>query len=153
MLPKIDVPIYTMDLISTSKKVKFRPFTVKEEKLFLMATESEDVDTTLDTIKQIIGNCIVNDVEVDTLPMFEVENIFLNLRARSIGEMVDLKYKCNNDVVDETGESKKCNNVVDLSLNVLDIKPEKNENHTSNARSDFYTTKRMGCNRKSNLGI
>jgi len=131
MLPKIDVPIYTMDLISTGKKVKFRPFTVKEEKLFLMASESEDVNSAIDTIKQVVRNCIVNDVDVDKLPIFDIENIFLNLRARSIGEVVDLKYKCNNDVTDETGEQKKCNNVVELSINVLDIKPEKNENHSN----------------------
>lgn len=131
MLPKIDVPVYTIELISNGKKVKFRPFTVKEEKLFLMATESDDVNTSLDTIKQVIGNCIVNDVDINKLPMFDIEHIFLNLRARSIGEIVDLKYKCNNDVTDENGEQKKCNNVVDLSLNVLDIKAEKNKNHTN----------------------
>ena len=132
MLPKIDVPIYNVKLLSTGKSLRFRPFTVKEEKLFLMANEGEDLTTVVDTIKQILNNCILDEFDIDSLPLFDIEHLFLNIRARSIGEVVNLKYKCNNDVLDEeTKEEKKCNNVVQIDLNVLDIQPEKQEGHTN----------------------
>ena len=132
MLPKIDVPIYNVKLLSTGKSLRFRPFTVKEEKLFLMANEGEDLTTVVDTIKQILNNCILDEFDIDSLPLFDIEHLFLNIRARSIGEVVNLKYKCNNDVLDEeTKEEKKCNNVVQIDLNVLDIQPEKQEGHTT----------------------
>lgn len=128
-LPKIDVPIYTVNLLSTGKPIKFRPFTVKEEKLFLMTSETDDAKAVLDTIKQVLNNCILDDVDIENLPMFDIENLFLNIRARSIGEVVNLRYKCNNLVKDEKNEETKCNNVVDIDLNVLDIKPEENKSH------------------------
>lgn len=132
MLPKIDVPIYNVKLLSTGKSLRFRPFTVKEEKLFLMANEGEDLTTVVDTIKQILNNCILDEFDIDSLPLFDIEHLFLNIRARSIGEVVNLKYKCNNNVLDEeTKEEKKCNNVVQIDLNVLDIHPEKQEGHTT----------------------
>ena len=132
MLPKIDVPIYNVKLISNGKTLQFRPFTVKEEKLFLMANESEDLNNIVDTIKQILNNCILSDISVDSLPLFDIEYLFLNIRARSIGEVVNLKYKCNNNVADkETGEEKKCGNVVEIDLNVLDIQPEKQDGHST----------------------
>jgi len=132
MLPKIDVPIYNVKLLSTGKSLRFRPFTVKEEKLFLMANEGEDLTTVVDTIKQILNNCILDEFDIDSLPLFDIEHLFLNIRARSIGEVVNLKYKCNNNVLDEeTKEEKKCNNVVQIDLNVLEIQPEKQEGHTN----------------------
>jgi len=112
--------------------LRFRPFTVKEEKLFLMANEGEDLTTVVDTIKQILNNCILDEFQIDSLPLFDIEHLFLNIRARSIGEMVNLKYKCNNNVLDEeTKEEKKCNNVVQIDLNVLEIQPEKQKGHTN----------------------
>lgn len=128
-LPKIDVPIYTVNLLSTGKPIKFRPFTVKEEKLFLMTNETDDAKAILDTTKQVLNNCILDDVDIENLPMFDIENLFLNIRARSVGEVVNLRYKCNNLVKNEKDEEIKCNNVVDIDLNVLDIKPEENKNH------------------------
>lgn len=131
-LPKIDVPIYSIKLLSSGKAIRYRPFTVKEEKLFLMANESEDLDSVVDTIKQVINNCIVDKIDVDSLPMFDIEYLFLNIRAKSIGEVVNLKYKCNNDIADESEEgTHKCNNVVEIDVNILDIKPEKKENHNT----------------------
>lgn len=129
-LPKIDVPIYTVNLLSTGKPIKFRPFTVKEEKLFLMTNETDDAKAILDTTKQVLNNCILDDVDIENLPMFDIENLFLNIRARSVGEVVNLRYKCNNLVKNEKNEETKCNNVVDIDLNVLDIKPEENKNHS-----------------------
>jgi hypothetical protein len=108
MLPKIDVPVYNVKLISNDKTLQFRPFTVKEEKLFLMANESEELDSVVDTIKQILNNCILDEFDITSLPLFDIEYLFLNIRARSISEIVNLKYKCNNNVLDEeTKEEKK----------------------------------------------
>jgi len=141
MLPKIDVPVYSVKLISNDKTLQFRPFTVKEEKLFLMANESEDLNSVVDTIKQILNNCILDEFDINSLPLFDIEYLFLNMRARSISEDINLKYKCNNNILDEeTKEEKKCNNVVEIDLNVLDIKPEKQESHTSK----IEITERMG---------
>ena len=141
MLPKIDVPVYNVKLISKDKTFQFRPFTVKEEKLFLMANESEDLNSVVDTIKQILNNCILDEFDINSLPLFDIEYLFLNIRARSISEVINLKYKCNNNILDEeTKEEKKCNNVVEIDLNVLDIKPEKQESHTSK----IEITERMG---------
>jgi hypothetical protein len=129
MLPKIDVPIYTVKLLSTGKPVRFRPFTVKEEKLFLMTNETDDVKAILETTKQVLNNCILDEVDIENLPMFDIENIFLNIRARSVGEIIKLNYKCNNIVTDEKGEDSKCDNLVNIELNVLEIKPEENGQH------------------------
>jgi hypothetical protein len=129
MLPKIDVPIYTINLLSTGKPTRFRPFTVKEEKLFLMTAQSEDLKEIFNTTKQVINNCVLDDIDIEELPMFDIEHLFLNIRARSISEVVNLKYKCNNVVKTEEGEEKVCNNLVDLEINVLEIEPTKDKNH------------------------
>jgi hypothetical protein len=130
-LPKIDVPIFDVKLYSSDKKVKFRPFTVKEEKLFLIASESDDSQSTITTIKQVLNNCIIDDIDIDSLPLFDIEMLFLNLRARSIGEIVNLKYKCNNNIVEEDGREHRCGNEVEIGVNVLEIVPESGKNHTN----------------------
>jgi lipopolysaccharide biosynthesis regulator YciM len=105
---------------------------VKEEKILLMAMESETDESTLLAIKQIIGNCCLSeDIDIETLPITDLEYFFLNLRARSVNEVVELEYKCNNKVKDEKDEEKDCGNVVRLEVNVLDIKPEVSENHST----------------------
>jgi hypothetical protein len=130
MLPKIDVPLFEIKLSSTGEFIKFRPFTVKEEKLFLMAYESDDAKYSVDTIMQVLNNCVVSDIDIKDLPTFDIEHLFLNIRARSIGEIVKLKYRCNNDVGTEE-EPKKCNSSVEIDLNVLEIEPTKEENHSN----------------------
>lgn len=131
MLPKIDVPVYNLTLVSNDKKIRFRPFTVKEEKLFLMAMEAgDDKEATLNTIKQVLNNCIIDDLDIDSLPTFDLEYLLINLRAKSVGEEITLKYKCNNDVEKE-GTTEKCGNVVDLTFNILEVKPEKQKDHTN----------------------
>jgi hypothetical protein len=130
MLPKIDVPLYEITLPLLKKKVKIRPFLVKEEKILLMAMESEDEKSILLAIKQIVTNCCVENINVDDLPILDLEYMFLQLRARSIGEIIDLQYKCNNDVKDNEGNEKKCNNIIKLSFNALEVEPEENENHS-----------------------
>lgn len=125
MLPKIDVPIYEAKLISTGEVIKFRPFTVKEEKLFLMANESKDFKTIIDTTKQVLNNCIISEIDIDKLPVFDIEYLFLNIRARSVNEIINLNYKCNNDIKNEENEeTHKCGNTVKIDVNILDIKPK-----------------------------
>ena len=129
MLPKIDIPIYEIKLISNGKKVRFRPFLVKEQKLLLMATESSDPKDSLNIVKQISKNCIIDEIDIESLPVFDLEYLFLNLRARSVNEIVDLQYKCNNKVNDENGEEKVCGSIEKFSINLLEITPEKGSNH------------------------
>lgn len=128
MLPKIDVPIYELKLLSQKNPVRFRPFLVKEQKLLLMAQEETQSENaiSLNTIKQILTNCILSEIDVDELPMFDIEYLFLNLRARSMGEIVNLSYRCMKEI-----DSEKCNNVVNYDLNILNIKPFVDEKHST----------------------
>jgi len=130
MLPKIDVPIYETKLISSGKIIRYRPFLVKEQKLFLMAAESEEVQDTINAIKQVISNCVLDDIDVENMATFDIEHLFIQLRARSVGEIVTLNYNCNNKVKDDNGE-KICGGKVQFDLNVLEIQPQKNPEHNS----------------------
>jgi hypothetical protein len=130
-LPKLDVPIFTLELPLTKKKIRYRPFLVKEEKLLLIAMESDDEDSIMDSIVQILNNCCLDEIDIDELPVTDVEFFFLKLRARSIGEIVELNYKCNNMVKDESGEESRCNNPVNLKVNILEIEPTFNPKHTN----------------------
>jgi hypothetical protein len=130
-LPKLDVPTYELILISSGKPVRFRPFLVKEQKLFLMASESTDANEVVKTIRQVLRNCVLDELDIDSLPTFDLEYLFMNLRARSVEEIVDLKYKCNNTVKDEEGTAKKCGGEVEFKLNLLEIQPTKNPKHTN----------------------
>ena len=130
MLPKIDVPLFTVELPSTKEKITFRPFLVKEQKLFLMNTESNDAQETVKIIRQVLKNCVLSDIDVDVLPVFDIEYLFMNLRARSVSEVVNLKYKCNNTITKEDGEEKRCDTVNEIVLNVLEIEPTISPDHT-----------------------
>ena len=85
MLPRIDTPTYELTLPSTKKKLKFRPFLVKEEKILLMAQEGDTSEEKIDAVKQIIRNCILQDIDVDKLSTFDIEYIFIQLRSKSRG--------------------------------------------------------------------
>lgn len=140
MLPKIDVPLFNLTLPLSKKTIKFRPFLVKEEKILLMAMESGEEESILAAIKQIINNCCVDELNVDILPVTDLEFLFLNLRARSIGETIELQYKCNNKVVSDSGEEKDCGGVVKFDLNLLTVKPESDPDHTNK----IQLTEKMG---------
>lgn len=135
MLPKVDVPIYDLKLTSLKKPIKFRPFLVKEQKLLLMAQESLIADKTgkessLSIVKQLINNCVLSEIDIDSLPIFDIEYLFLNLRARSIGENITLNYKCANEIPVEQG-TMKCGNIVNINLNLLEIKPKIDSKHST----------------------
>lgn len=93
-LPKVSHPIFELTLPSSKKVIKYRPFLVKEEKLLLMAQSGNDAKEVIGTIKQVINNCILStDVSVDELTSFDIEYIFIKLRARSIGNVIELTYR------------------------------------------------------------
>ena len=96
-----------------------------------MAAESDDAKETVNVIRQVLKNCILDEIDVDGLPTFDLEYLFMHLRARSVEEVVDLKYKCNNNVKDEAGEEKKCTGSVSFKLNLLEVEPTKNPDHSN----------------------
>jgi hypothetical protein len=96
-----------------------------------MAAESDDAKETVNVIRQVLKNCILDEIDVDGLPTFDLEFLFMHLRARSVEEVVDLKYKCNNNVKDEAGEEKKCTGSVSFKLNLLEVEPTKNPDHSN----------------------
>jgi len=116
-LPKIAVPTYELELPLSKKKITFRPFLVKEQKILMMAMESGEKDSMERAVKQILNNCTITELDINTIPLVDVEFYFLNLRARSIGEVVDLKYKCENEV-----DNKKCGHLMETKVNLLEIK-------------------------------
>jgi DNA-directed RNA polymerase subunit M/transcription elongation factor TFIIS len=130
-LPKVDVPIYETKLISNGKVVKFRPFLVKEQKLFLMSAESNDIKEITKTVKQVLNNCLITKLEIDDLPSFDIEHLFIQLRARSVGEVVNLKYTCNNVVKDDEGNEKSCGGLVKFDVNLLELNPKMPEKHST----------------------
>jgi hypothetical protein len=123
-LPKIDAPIYELELPLSKKHIRFRPFLVKEQRNLMMALESDDKETIEKNIRQVLTNCTITDgVDIDKLPILDVEFFFINLRARSVGEVVDNRYRCENVVND-----KKCGNLMETEINLLDIKVNFPEN-------------------------
>lgn len=130
-LPKISHPIHEVYLKSLDRKVKFRPFLVKEEKLLLMAKEGEDATEIIKTIKQIISNCIIDDIDVDALPTFDIEMFFINLRIRSVSESAEMVYTCNNIVPVEDGSSKTCEHKIEFVLDLNNVKYTEEPGHNS----------------------
>lgn len=113
-LPKISVPTYDLTIPSTKEKIKVRPFSVKEEKLLLIALESENMGEIADTVKQVINNCIIKgEVDVDKLPFFDIDYMFIFLRAKSIGESVEVKMTCNNVV-----DGEKCGEIFEAAMDI-----------------------------------
>ena len=96
-LPKLTTPTYELEIPSTDEKISYRPFLVKEEKILLMAMESGKNEDIVNAVKQIVSECTFNKLKLGTMPMFDVEYIFLNIRAKSIGEVSKLKLLCPDD--------------------------------------------------------
>jgi len=122
-LPKLDVPIYEIELPISKKKVKYRPFLVKEQKNLLMALESNEASTIQQNVFDILNNCTLTEgIDIDKLPIIDVEYYFINLRAKSVGEIIESKYKCNNEV-----DGKICNNTMETKIDLTNIKPYSEE--------------------------
>ena len=106
-LPKLNTPTYSLVLPSTGEEVKFRPFLVKEQKLLMLAQESENNKEMLDTVVKIVSSCTFNKVDPTHSPLFDIEYVFLKLRAKSVGENVEVTLLCPDD--EETYTTKKIN--------------------------------------------
>lgn len=124
-LPRIDCPIFEITLPLSNKNIRFRPFLVKEQKNLLMALEANDKQTIERNIKQILHNCTLSEgIDIDKLPVIDVEYYFIQLRSKSVGEILENNYICNNEV-----EGKVCGNkmgvVIDLNtIQIENYKPE-----------------------------
>lgn len=139
-LPVVVTPTYELSLPSNGKKITFRPFLVKEKKLLLLAKEAKEIKGIVSTIKQIITNCIVSpsDVEIDELPIIDLEMLFIHLHARSSGEVIKLEFECQNLVTRTTESgglvtsiSEKCGTVSKIEFNLLNSELEKVPGHSS----------------------
>ena len=120
-LPKLNTPTYELEIPSTDEKIKYRPFLVKEEKILLMAMESKDNAQIINAVKDIVLSCTFEKVDVSTMPMFDMEYIFLNIRAKSVGEVSKLKLLCPDD--------KKT--YADVELDLTEVKVQVDDNHTN----------------------
>ena len=97
-LPKIEVPTYEMTLPSRDEKIGFRPFTVKEEKILMIASESEKKDEIFNAVTNMINACTFNKLDVKKLPLFDIEYIFLQIRSKSVGEIAKFRVVCPDDL-------------------------------------------------------
>jgi hypothetical protein len=133
-LPTIATPSYTLEIPSIKKEIKFRPFLVKEEKILIIAMESEDSKQIADAVKTVISNCILTKgIKVDQLATFDIEYLFLNIRGKSVGESVDVLITCPDDEKTQ----------VPVSINLDEIKVTIDENHSKDIKLDDNLTLRM----------
>ena len=126
-LPKIATPTYELELPSTGETIKYRPFLVKEEKVLVIALESEDTKQITNAIKTVIKNCILTKgIKVESLPTFDIEYLFLNIRGKSVGEVIEVNIVCPDD--EETPAK--------IEINLDDIKVQKDDSHTNKIKLD-----------------
>ena len=120
-LPKLNTPTYELEVPSTDEKIKYRPFLVKEEKILMIAMESKDNTQIVNAVKDIVSACTFDKIDISSMPMFDVEYIFLNIRAKSVGEVSKLRVLCPDD--------KKTYTNVDVDLTKVNV--EIGEGHTN----------------------
>jgi len=126
-LPKIATPTYELVLPSNGKNIKYRPFLVKEEKVLVIALESEDNKQITNAIKSVLRNCILTKgIKVENLPTFDIEYLFLNIRGKSVGEEIQVNIICPDDEKTE----------VPVTIDLDDIEVQKNEEHTNKIKLD-----------------
>ena len=133
-LPKISTPTYELEIPSLKKPIKYRPFLVKEEKILIIAMESEDPKQIAEAVKSVISNCIISrGIKVEQLATFDIEYLFLNIRGKSVGEEVDVLITCPDDGTTQ----------VPMSINLDDIQVEFDEEHSRDIKLDDNLTLRM----------
>ena len=133
-LPKINAPTYELVIPSSNKKIKYRPFLVKEEKILVIAMESNDIQDIARAVKQVLGNCIITrGIKIDKLSTFDIEYLFLNVRGKSVGETVEVNVTCPDDGVTRVPI------VVDLDAIKVQFDPE----HDKDIKLDEKLTMRM----------
>ena len=119
-LPKINTPEYTLHIPSTDEEIKFRPFLVKEEKVLLIAQETGGEQALYHAIKNLVSSCCFGKVDVDALPLFDIEYIFLQIRAKSVGEVANIQVTCPDDDV----------TTVNIDVNLSLLKVDMDEKHS-----------------------
>jgi len=133
-LPKISVPTYELEIPSSNKNIKYRPFLVKEEKILIIAMESEDSKQIANAVKNVISACILTKgIKVDELSTFDIEYLFLNIRGKSVGEDVEVLITCPDDNVTQ----------VPVLINLDEIQIQIDENHSKDIKLDDNLTLRM----------
>jgi len=125
-LPKIAVPLFKLIVPSTGEEITYRPFLVKEEKLLMIAKEAEDEESIITTTMQILESCTNNEVDISKLAHFDIEYLFLNIRAKSVGEEIELRYKHSEGV---NREGVECKTVTPVSINIEEVKVTTQEGH------------------------
>ena len=126
-LPKIATPTYELELPSTGASIKYRPFLVKEEKVLVIALESEDNKQITNAIKAVLKSCILSKgIKVESLPTFDIEYLFLNIRGKSVGEDLEVNIICPDDNKTQ----------VPVTINLDDIQVQKDDNHTNKIKVD-----------------
>ena len=134
VLPKIATPSYSLEIPSLKKEIKYRPFLVKEEKILIIAMESEDPKQIAEAVKTVINNCILTKgIKVEQLATFDIEYLFLNIRGKSVGETVDVLITCPDDGTTQ----------VPVSINLDDIQVNVDEKHSRDIKLDDNLTLRM----------
>lgn len=131
-LPKLSVKQYSFELPSTGQKILFRPFTVKEEKILLQALEETD-ESQVRALRQVINNCVLSEIDVDKLPMFDLDYLWIKLRSKSVQEIVQIPFECRNALpdgqtrVDEDGDTVDyCGTVVNVAVNLDTVEVKRN---------------------------
>ena len=133
-LPKISTPTYELVLPSSNRKIKFRPFLVKEEKILIIALESQDQNQIANAVKSILASCILTKgIKVEKLSTFDIEYLFLNVRGKSVGEQIEVMVTCPDD-----GETQ-----VPTSINIDSIKVQKSDDHNPDIKLDDTFTLKM----------
>lgn len=122
-LPQMNTPVYKLNIPSTGEQITFRPFLVREEKALLLAQQSENIDVMLNTLKEIIKSCVKEPIVADDLAIFDIEYLFTQIRAKSVGEVIQLLFTC--------GHCEEPNNKVKLEIDLTKIPIIKDDNHTN----------------------
>jgi len=132
-LPMMSAPTYTMVVPSSGVSVKFRPFLVKEEKALLIAQQSEDIGVMIQTLKGIINTCVLDTLDVDKLATFDLEYMFTQIRAKSVGEIIELIFPCD---IDHGEDNEKARVKVSIDLTTLVVEKDPNHNNKINLFGD-----------------
>lgn len=130
-LPMMNAPTYTLTIPSIGKQVKYRPFLVKEEKALLIAQQSEDIGVMVDSLKEVIKGCILDKIDIDKLATFDIEYIFTQIRAKSVGEIVELLFPCDVDHGEDNDKAK-----LKISIDLTNIEVEFPKEH--NTKIDLF---------------
>ena len=125
-LPVLNAPTYELTLSSSGETIQYRPFLVKEEKILLMALESGDEKEMMRSMKQIISSCVMNEVDIEKLPLFDIQYLFLNIRSLSVGEKSILRFKHPDEL---NSNNEKCEHIQEVEIDLKGIKPEQLPGH------------------------